>query len=133
LILEYKNESEILAILHRIMNSEEYQLNTKYLEKFSSRSKLAARILTIIMKSTVINGTIAIITFTAMAYFDSEMDFSIFIMFIWFVILTICWYYTHSVLMMSSLYIYLISLYMKYRLRQVQDLIEIYLKKGNTL
>jgi len=130
LILEYKNEIELLTIFHRITNSEEYQLNSKYLEKFSSRSKLAAMILTIITKVvSILVYTFAII-FTAIAYFDSEMNFSIFIMSIWFVIVIICIHYAITVFFLCNAYMYIITLYIKYRFWQVEDLIEIYLERG---
>jgi len=133
LILEHNNECEILKIIHRIMNSEEYQLNSKYLEKFSSRSKLATRIMITGLNSTLVFLFILATIFTTIAYFDPEMDFSIVILSIWLLILIISLYYTLSIFFIANVYTYLVSLYMKYRLRQVQDLIEIYLKRGNTL
>jgi len=132
LILKNKNELELLTILHQITNLEEYKLNSKYLEKFSSRSKLAARILTIVMKAFSIFIYTGVIILTATAYLDSEMNFSIFIMWIWFVILIICLNYAITVLFVSNAFMYLIALYINYRFRQVQDLIEIYLERGIT-
>jgi len=130
--MERKNELELSAIVHQIINSEEYQLNSNYLEKFSSRSKLAARLLAIILKAALIFVYTSVIIFTGIAYFDSKMNFSIFIMSIWFAILVICLYYTFTIIFVCNAYMYIIALYIKYRFQQVQDLIEVYLERDIT-
>jgi hypothetical protein len=130
--MERKNKLELMAIVHQIINSEEYQLNSNYMEKFSSRSKLASRILSIIIKGALIFAYTSATIFTAIAYFDSKMNFSIFIMSIWFAILVICFYYVFTVLFVCSAYMYTITLYILYGFQQVQDLIEVYLERGIT-
>jgi len=133
LILERKNECELLEILHRIMNSEEYLLNSKYLKKFSLKSKLAVRAMIIGLNLILFLAFMIAIVFATTAYFDPEMDFSIIIIMIWFLIIIISLYYAFSVLFIANVYTYIVSLYMKYRFRQIQDFIEIYLERGNIL
>jgi len=132
LSLEHENKCKIIKILHLIMNSEEYQLGTKYKEKFCSIYKLAVRIMIIFRNMVLFFNYSAILIFTSIAYFDSDMNFSIIIMLIWHVIVVISFYYAISVYFICGVYTYLTLLYIKYRFQQVQDLIEIYLKRGNT-
>jgi len=129
LSLEHENKCEFIKILHLIMNSEEYQLNRKYIDKFCSTCKLAARIMIICQKMGLLFIYIIILIFITIAY--CEMNYSIIIMLIWNVIIFVSWFYAISVFFIASVYAYLISLYLKYRFQQVQDLIEIYLKRGN--
>jgi len=132
LVLEHNNECELIKIFHQIINSEEHQLSRKYMDKFYSKFKLAVRIMIICWKISLLLFCIILFTSIIIAYFDPEMNFSIITMSIWFVILVISFYYAISIAYVASIYTYLISLYMKYRFKQVQDLIEIYLKRGNT-
>jgi len=132
LVLEHKNKCEFIKIAYLIMNSEEYQLNRIYMDKFYSLYKLIIRIMMICRKIVSYFAYILILIFTTIAYFDSEMNFSIIIMSIWFLVTVITFYYAILIFFTASAYIYLISLYMKYRFRQVLDIIEIYLKRGNT-
>jgi len=132
LVLEHKKECELIKIAHLIMNSEEYQLNVKYMEMFLSSYKLAARIMIICRKMVLILIYINVFIFTIIAYFDNQMNFSIIIMSIWFVIVILTIFYGFSAFFISCLYTYVLSLYIQYRFRQVNDSIEIYLKKGNT-
>jgi len=132
LYLEQKNKCYLIKISHQIINAEEYQLSRKYKEKFCSIYKLANRIMNICRKITLLFVYIVIFILTLIAYFDSEMNFSAIIMLIWSVIIVISYYYATSFCFIAGVYTYLTSLYMKYRFQQVQDLIEIYLKRGNT-
>jgi len=111
------------------MNSLEYQLSRKYMEKFCSICKLAARIVIIFQQIILVYTYLCVLMFTTVAYFDSEMNFSIVIMSIWFVILILSMYYAFSIGLIAGVYTYLVCLYMKYRFQQLQDLIEIYLKR----
>lgn len=129
--MEHKNECEEIKILHQIMTSEEYQLNRRYKRKFCSIFKLVARITIISRKVILYLAFIQVFIFTIIAYFDLEMNFSIIIMSIWLVVLFISFYYMTTAFFTCSIYTYLISLYMKYRFRQVQDMIETYLQTGN--
>jgi len=133
LILEHKNDCEFIAVDHRVLNSEGYQLNIKYLEKFSSKSKLAVRILIIGLNLALLLMFVSTIIFVTIAYCDPEMDFSIVVMLIWWMILILAFYYVISIILIANVYTYLSSLYMKYRFQQVQDLIEIHLERGNIL
>jgi len=131
LILEHRNQCELLKLPQDIINSEEYQMSNEYLQKFSLRSKLAVRLVIMLMRivSYVIYFFISL--YTLIAYFDLEMDFSVIVMFVWFVILIMTTRYLASILAVGVLYLYIFSIYMKYRYRQLQKLIEIYLRTGN--
>jgi len=113
------------------MNSEEHQLSRKYMESFFSKYKLAARIMIICQKVILYLVIIQVFIFTIIAYFDSEMNFSLIIMSTWFVVIIISLYYLNTLFMATCTYVFMVSLYIRYRFRQVQDLIEIYLKRGN--
>jgi len=131
LVLEHENKCEFLDIPYLIMNSEEYQLIRKYKEKFGRICKLAARIIIIYNKMALLVAYIHILTYTIIAYFDSEMNYSVIIMSIWHIILVLSIYYLFSLFLITCTYGCLIGLYIKYRFRQVQKLVEIYLKRGN--
>jgi len=131
LVLEHKNKCEIIKIAHLIMNSEEYQLSGKYMEKFLSSYKLAARITIICLKIVFILIDILVFTFMTLGYYDNQVDYSVIVVLIWLVIVLLSLYYALSNFIISCAYTYVLTQYMKYRFRQVQDLIEIYLKRGN--
>jgi len=132
LLMEHKNKCEQIKIFHQMMNYEEYQINRKYMRKFYSILKLSARIMSIGRKVVLLIAFIQVFTFTIIAYFDPKMNFSVFIMLIWIVILFISFYYMSTVITICCVFSYMIALYMKYRFQQVEDMIDIYLQRGNT-
>jgi hypothetical protein len=133
LVLKQRNECDLIRITHNIMNSDEYQLNRKYMRNSCTRYKLALRILFIFRKFFLFVAYSVTFLFTIIAYFDSEMNFSIIIMSIWLALLMISFYYTASFFFIAGVYNYVFSLYMKYRFQQVQDLIDLYFKRGNSI
>jgi len=131
LVLEHKNKCELIKIAHQLINSKEYQLNRKYMVRFHSTYKLAARLLVICWKITFVFTSIMVLIFSTMAYIDSQLNFSIIMKPIWLVIVIMSLYNTVSHLFIFGVYTYLVTLYIKYRFQQVNDSIEIYLKRGN--
>jgi len=130
LILEHRNECEFITIFHQVMNSDRYQLNNKYLRKLSMRCKLSAMLSISIWKLVSFMCLIVPSLFMTIAYFDPDMDFSIIVMSIWLMLFIIAFQYSWSIILVISIYTYIISLYIKYRFQQIQDYIEIYLRRG---
>jgi len=131
--LEQRKDCEFITIVHQIKISYVFQLNNKYLRKFSLRTRLSARLFTIIWKiGLILTFTIPLI-FSTIAYFDSEIDFSIIVISIWLMILIISLHYAASILLIANIYMYNLSVYIKYRFQQIQDYIEIYLRRGKYL
>jgi len=130
LIHEKRNECEYITIADQIMNSDEYQLNNKYLRKFYLRSRLSIRLFIITWRIVLFLVLITVPIFTAIAYMDSEMDFSIIVMSIWLIIIIITSHSAVTTGVTICLYAHLISVYIQYRFQQIQDYIEVNLQRG---
>jgi len=113
-----------MKILHLIINFDEYQLNPKYMEKYAKRSKLAAVIMVYAFNIAIFTLIIAHAIF-GIAYFDPNVNLPIILSVIWQVIFALSIYHAISLLYIYVYAIYTFSIYMKYRLRQIGDYLDI--------
>jgi hypothetical protein len=111
----------------------EYQLENKYLKKFSLRSKLGVVLMIVVCKTSIFFVCFFSSIFATIACLDPNLNSNIFTTIFCTILVFFCTHYVLSVILIANLYSFVFTLYLKYRFQQIKDYIEIYSKTGNYL
>jgi hypothetical protein len=130
LVLERQNEFHLIAIFHKIVNFDQHMLCNKYLRKFSNKSRILI-ILSIIMDFSlkiiliIIYGVLCFI-----AYSPNGINYFYIIYSFWYFLLLIAINTVSSIIFIYLSLLVIVSLYLKYRFRQIYENLEIIIKRG---
>jgi hypothetical protein len=130
LVLEKQNEFHLIAIFHKIVNLDQHMLCNKYLRKFSTKSEIII-ILFIIMDFSlkiIIIIIYGVLCFTA--YSPHGFNYFYIIYSFWYSLLFITINTVSSIMFMYLFLLYIISMYLKYRFRQIYENLDIIIKRG---
>jgi hypothetical protein len=119
-----------MKILHQMIHLDEYQLSSKYSKKFAKRSKLAAILMVYAFNITYVMAVSTHAIFFIIAYFDPNVYHSIVVNVIWQVIYSFSTYHVLSLIFIFVYFMYIFSIYMKYRFKQIGDFLNIYARNG---
>ncbi len=119
-----------MAIFHKIVNLDQHMLCSKYLRKFSKKSKIVI-ILFIIMDFSlkiILVIIYGVLFFTA--YTPHGINYFYIIYSFWYSLLFITINSLSSIIFMYLFVLYIISMYLKYRFRQIYENLDIIVKRG---
>ena len=111
-------------------NDYTFKLNSKHSKNFNRKFKIAVNLMFLLNYVLIFIYIILIAIVSIIAYMESNINLSLTFMFIWFVISAFGIFYVIPLLMMSTFFGYMVTLYLKIRFRQVSERIDICFKDG---
>jgi hypothetical protein len=133
IFFNFENCLEMKPILHLYStNRYHYRLSDRYYRKFCLKSRFMAKyFLGPFYRSMVFGLILFYIGLTIKAYFDSDFEFSIIITIPNAIVLFVWINHCFAVVWVGVVFLYIISLHLKYSFRQLKDMMKQNLKSRN--
>jgi hypothetical protein len=119
-------------MLYKIQNSKDFSLNENYTKLFGWRCKLATVLSLIASYTTTIITSLVIGSVVTISYFDTYINHSLILTIIWYINALTVATFIPALLFTYAVYIYIFTLYIKFRFKQVLDLIAVYHKNSKS-
>jgi hypothetical protein len=119
-------------MLYKIKNSKDFSLNENNTKLFGSRCKLATVVFLIASYTTTIISSIVMCGVVTISYLDTYVNHSLILTIIWYINSSTALLFAPTLLYICDVYIYVFTLYLKIRFKQIMDLIAVYHKNSKS-